>query len=113
MRQKITHLKWCTASINKAPTSFYMGSTIRHLTVPLTRQICYCQYDGKTSMDFIVLHKDYTTCNAKHFGKSHHRQMITCRSIIVIIINLNTTHLLQMPLMHPTCFGYASPSLEV
>jgi hypothetical protein len=44
---KIPHLKQCTASVNKAPTSFCMASTITHLTVPLTRQKCYRKCEGK------------------------------------------------------------------
>jgi len=51
---KNPQLQQCTAIVNKAPTSFYMVSTITHLTVPLTRQKCYCKYDGKTSVDFTV-----------------------------------------------------------
>jgi len=77
MGQKIPHLQQCTASVNKAPNSFYMVSTITHLTVPLTRQKDYFKRDGKTSVDFTVEHKDHTTCHGKHFGKSHHIQVIT------------------------------------
>jgi hypothetical protein len=54
MGQIIPHLQECTASVNKAPTSFYVVSTITHLTVPLSRQKRYCKYDGKTSVVFIV-----------------------------------------------------------
>jgi len=77
MGQKIPYLQQCTASVNKAPTSFYMVSTITHLKVPLTRQKDYFKHDGKTSVDLIVEHKDHKTCHGKHFGKYHHIQVIT------------------------------------
>jgi hypothetical protein len=75
---KIPHLKQCTASVNKASTSFYMVSTITHLTVPLKRQKCYSKCEGKKSVDFIVLEKkDYTTYSGEHFGKSYHTKVNT------------------------------------
>jgi hypothetical protein len=77
MGQKIPYLQQCTASVNKAPTSFYMVSTITHLKVPLTRQKDYFKHDGKTSVGLIVEHKDHKTCHGKHFGKYHHIQVIT------------------------------------
>jgi hypothetical protein len=57
MGQKILHLQQCTASVNKAPTSFYLVSTITHLTVPLTRQKCYCMMER---------HQWTSLCNIKN-----------------------------------------------